>query len=217
MSYQVKQGDTITDAVLNSTGLIGNWSAVLDENNYDSWTPDLISGEVVNIPQDAPIDFQAVQDLLSYPACNSSSETLYGLIEQILLKLLVVPDTKATVIPPQVQDTNVYYKVRYGETIGDVIMNASGNIQNWSLVLDSNSFDWIPQLTAGQVVAIPNSVIQDLNTFRALTVYPANNNSENDIYNQIDAIFVLLNDLWILANGFWNDQGLWFDTAFWID
>lgn len=220
MSYAVKFGDTIGDAILNSTGVIGNWSAVLDENDFDSWTPDLIAGSQVEIPATAQTDLEAVRALKNYPASNSSSQVTYGLIEQIFTKLLSVSPVQAPSIQQQVIDLNSYYKARYGETIGDVILNSTGNIDNWEDVLDENNFnEWTPQLTAGQLIAIPPTVQKDLNVFRALTTYPANNNSESDVYGQIDAIFDILNggDRWILATGFWNDNGIWIDTDFWID
>eukprot|EP01037_Dinobryon_pediforme_P011474 gene11474-11570_t len=70
------------------------------------------------------------------------------------------------------------YVVQYGETIGDVIFNATGNIGNWSLILEANGFDtWTPVLNAGDVIIIPDTVVNDLNTLRQLADYPANNAS----------------------------------------
>lgn len=220
MDYIVKSGDTIGDVVLNTTGLITNWEAILNENDMDSWTPDLSGGEIVKIPDVIANDLEAVRAMKMYPVCNSSSDIIYGLIGEIFQKLLNVPEVTAPDITTSLSDTNRYYKVGYGETIVDVVLNSSGNIDNWEAILEQNDFDWIPQLVAGQLVAIPPGVKDDLNAFRALTQYPANNNSENDIYGKIDAIFDILNvtpDKWILFTDFWRDIGIWIDTSHWQD
>jgi len=110
------------------------------------------------------------------------------------------------------------YLVRYGETIGDVVMNATGNIANWDLITEANGFDWVPPLYAGQIVFIPDNIVPDLNVSRQLNIYPANNKTVYDIYSQIDAVFLLMNPGdWILRNGYWDDSGYWRDTAKWID
>lgn len=217
MNVQVEYGQTITDVVLNATGLIDNWGQVLDANNFDTWTPDFEVGQTVEIPDGIANDLEAVRALSVYPLSNSSSETLYGIIGQIFKKLLGLTPVQAPKILPQVQDTNTYYTVKYGETIGDVLMNATGSIDNWQLVLDANGLDWAGLLVAGQVIAIPNTVKEDLNSFRALQEYPVNNNSEKSVYDQISAIFGLLGQDWILATGYWNDLGHWHDTSYWID
>jgi hypothetical protein len=219
MAYQVNFGDTIGDVVLNTTGVIGNWELFLQENEFGSWTPDLKAGDFVQIPLGVTNDLETIRALGQYRICNSSSQYIYGLIEEIFAKLLNLSPVDPPVILPNVVDTNTYYKVRYGETITDVILNATGNIINWEDILFQNEFDWVPKLIAGQLVAIPQSVESDLNAYRALTKYPVNNNSENNVYEQIDAIFELLNgsNNWILADSFWNDFGQWYDTSFWID
>jgi hypothetical protein len=219
MAYKVQFGDTIGDAVLNSTGVITNWELFLQENGFDSWTPDLIPGDSVIIPESSQTDLQAISALSLYRACNSSSKIIYGLIEEIFDKLLSTPPQPVPQIPVNIPDTNKYYRVRYGETITDIVLNATGNISNWEDILFENEFDWIPDLVAGSLIAIPQSVDNDLNALRALTRYPANNKSENDIYDQIDTIFELMNGSgdWILRTGFWDDSGHWYDTSFWID
>lgn len=220
MDYKVQFGDTITDAVLNPTGVISNWESILDLNDFDTWTPDLQAGDLVEIADDAQTDLEAVRALKTYPGCNGSSETTYGLINEIFIKLLSAnPNIKAVVIPPNVVDLNQYYKVGFGESIGDVVLNSTGNIDNWEQILNANNFDWIPVLTAGELVAIPPGVQNELNALRALTTYPANNSVEGDVYELISAIFELMdgsND-WILFTSFWRDIGHWYDTSFWID
>lgn len=112
----------------------------------------------------------------------------------------------------------VSYTIKAGETIGDVIMNATGSINNWNVILTANGFtSWTPELQAGQLVAIPDIVVVDQNTKRQLSSYPAANISVNDVYNQIDNIVNELKDNWILETGFWNDNAIWIDTKTWID
>lgn len=110
------------------------------------------------------------------------------------------------------------YIVKQGETIGDVVINATGSFNNLDVILTANGFDrWAPQLSAGQSVIIPDNVAIDQNTKRQLATYPASNISVNDVYNKIDALVSQLADNWILATGFWNDNALWIDSKTWID
>jgi hypothetical protein len=110
------------------------------------------------------------------------------------------------------------YIVKVGETIGDVVMNATGSFSNWDLILSANGFTtWTPDLQAGQAVLIPDNVAVDQNTQRQLSSYPAANNTVNDVFDQIDNLINQLADNWILTTGFWNDNALWIDTKFWID
>ena len=110
------------------------------------------------------------------------------------------------------------YIVKVGETIGDVVMNATGSFNNWDVILTANGFtEWAPALAAGQSVIIPDNVFVDQNTKRQLTSYPASNISVSDVYDQIENIVDQLADNWILATGFWNDNALWIDSKTWID
>lgn len=110
------------------------------------------------------------------------------------------------------------YIVKVGETIGDIVMNATGSFSNWDIILTANGFtDWTPLLYAGQSVFIPDNVAVDQNTKRQLASYPASNISVNDVYDKIDAIIAQLNDNWILETGSWNDNAIWIDTKQWQD
>lgn len=111
------------------------------------------------------------------------------------------------------------YAVKVGETITDVVVNATGNLDNWDVILTANGFeDWTPQLVAGQLVQIPDDlVVVDQNAQRQLATYPICNSAVSNILDQIDQIVGLLTDNWILATGFWNDNALWIDTKTWID
>jgi phage tail protein X len=110
------------------------------------------------------------------------------------------------------------YTVKAGETIGDVVLNATGSLNNWDAVLTANGFsEWVPALFAGQSILIPDTVTIDQNTKRQLISYPASNISFNDVYSQINDLIAQLEDNWILQTGFWNDDALWLDDHFWID
>lgn len=110
------------------------------------------------------------------------------------------------------------YIVKVGESIGDVVMNTTGSINNWDVILTANGFDsWVPELQAGQAILIPDNVVIDQNTKRQLDSYPAANNTVNDVFQQIDNLVNQLADNWILATGFWNDAALWIDSKLWID
>lgn len=110
------------------------------------------------------------------------------------------------------------YTVRFSETISDVVLNSTGNLANWDFILTANGFTtWTPDLTAGQVLQIPDTAVIDQNSLRALTTYPANNHSVPDIYDQIGGLTDIINSDWILRTGFWNDSEHWHDTKFWID
>ena len=111
------------------------------------------------------------------------------------------------------------YIVQAGETIGDVVMNATGNYNNWDAVLTANGFtDWTPDLVPGQIIQIPDAIVNvDANNLAQLRKYPAANNIFGNAYNLIESIFAELFGNWILRTGFWADSGYWIDGAFWID
>ena len=111
-----------------------------------------------------------------------------------------------------------YYPVQEGQTITDVVINSTGSIANWDIILQANGFDqWVPQLTPGQMIIIPDTVTYDLNALRNLQDYPANNYSVPDVAEQIAALDALTNNNWILSSGRWNDNAVWQDTKNWID
>jgi hypothetical protein len=71
-----------------------------------------------------------------------------------------------------------YYTVRNGEGICDVVLNSTGSLDNWELILDANGFDtWTPILEVDQVIIIPDTVVLQSNVLRILDKYPACNNS----------------------------------------
>ena len=110
------------------------------------------------------------------------------------------------------------YTVKQGESINDVVLNATGAIANLDAVLTANGFaEWTPVLTVGQVITIPVTVSVDANIQRQLAIYPAVNNVVDDVINKVEAVFQILDDNWILTTGFWNDTALWKDNKTWVD
>lgn len=109
------------------------------------------------------------------------------------------------------------YTVKPGETITDVVINSTGNIDNWDAILTANEFeDWTPELAAGQVIQIPDDlVVVDQNTLRAVQSYPICNASVSDVYDQIDEVLEVLSDNWILSTGIWNGKALWLKDGIW--
>ena len=109
-----------------------------------------------------------------------------------------------------------YYIVKNGDTITDCVMNSTGDITNWQLILDANGFDdWVPVLTVGQQIIIPDTVVKNNNVIRELAKYPANNAGPNNLQHQIDEFINILNSRWILATGRWNNLGIWLLTGRW--
>lgn len=220
----VSQGNYISDVVLNGTGLISNWNAILQQNNFSEWVPDLINGQVIEIPDGLTNNPVAIANLKQYPANNFSVPDIYNQIDQIFALLAIATPTIAPVIAPTVKDTNTYYEVRNGEELSDVILNSSGDILNWFTILQAGQFlTWTPDLINGELIAIPADIASNLNNFRALNQYPANNFSVSDVYDQIAVIFDELNNPirdWILysPDGKWSDINHYFrDGAFWLD
>lgn len=83
-----------------------------------------------------------------------------------------------------------------GNSIGDAVLNGTGDISNWGAILDENGFNtWTPQLYSGQVLQIPDTITSNLNNVRALNTYPANNFTVPDIVSQINTIFDTLNGI----------------------
>jgi len=117
------------------------------------------------------------------------------------------------------------YIVSPGESIWDVCLNSTGSLSNdtgplgnLDAILEANAFeDWTEILFPGQLIVVPDTVQKDLNTLRQLASYPVCNNANSDIAAQIDNIFDILANNWILDTGFWNDNAIWIDTKTWID
>lgn len=219
-NIEVLQGNCFSDMVLNSTGNVENWSSMLEANGFNSWTPDLHNGQLLQVPDDATINIDNVNTLKTYPANNASVPDVFEQIDSIFGILAgamsgFVPDFTAPTV-----DTNVYYTVPFGICFVDLLLNSTGNVANWESILNANEFiDRNPILYSGERVLIPATVVMNLNNYRALNTYPANNNSVPDVYEQINVIFdsLLYPDDWILRTGYWDDSGYWRDYEKWID
>lgn len=219
-NYIVRLGETITDSVLNATGNIANWDAILTVNGFNDWVPILNYGDILIIPEGINIDTEVLAQLNTYPPINDSIFNLDTQIAELLGALQgVEPEVyQATLSAKQIANEPNYYTVREGETFSDAIMNSTGNISNWDAILSANGFsDWVPVLTTGQLIIIPDGLITDTNVIRQLTKYPANNTGPYDLNNQINSLSDLIANNWILKNGYWNDNGIWIDSATWND
>ena len=62
MDYIVKQGETILDVSVNATGSPLNIEKILDVNNIDTWTPTLVAGQQLTIPDDVELQRYPVAD-----------------------------------------------------------------------------------------------------------------------------------------------------------
>lgn len=113
------------------------------------------------------------------------------------------------------------HKVQTGEGAWDITLNETGSLEdldNLDAILEANGLtDWTPDLAGGQLLTIPDGLTITGNAVRQFAIYPLCNNDNSDVYAQIQAIFDLLADNWILQTGFWNDNAIWIDTKTWID
>jgi phage tail protein X len=73
MIYIVKNGEQISDVVMNATGNISNWEAVLKANGFTEWVPVLYPGQKITIPNNAIIQTGVKSILINYPANNNSN------------------------------------------------------------------------------------------------------------------------------------------------
>lgn len=217
-TYISKDGETVTDIILNSTGNLFNWDLILNANNLTDWTPEINSGQVFIIPSDAKIDLDVLADLVAHSLCNRSVNDLQAKIDAIFAIMATAAPVTVPVFAEIIADSSKDYTVKAGESIFDAVINATGTLANLDLVLNANGFtEWVPTLIAGQVLKIPSTITKDLNAFRQFVDYPISNNSVNNIDAQIIAIFETINDAWILSTGFWNDLSVWKDIKTWID
>ena len=87
MSYQVQQGESINDVVINATGTLANLNQVLSDNSFSDWNPDLQAGQEIIISDLVTMDSNALLQLNQYPVCNNVSEGIYAQIESIFEEL----------------------------------------------------------------------------------------------------------------------------------
>lgn len=92
-NYTVRVGETIRDVVINSTGsiiainpngnVVDNWDLILDANGFTDWTPDLMPGQSIIIPDTVFIDQNTLTSRTTYPANNSIISGFLSLIYAI--------------------------------------------------------------------------------------------------------------------------------------
>jgi hypothetical protein len=83
--YTIKNGESILDACLNSTGTINNWEAVLTANVFVDWNPDLIPGSKIIIPAGAEIQNNVLKITSKYPSNNDPSiSNLSSLVDDFI-------------------------------------------------------------------------------------------------------------------------------------
>lgn len=71
-TYTVQVNETIRDVVINSTGSMKNWDAICQANGFLTWTPTLVAGQSVIIPDSVSIDTNTQENRSSYPANNGT-------------------------------------------------------------------------------------------------------------------------------------------------
>lgn len=220
MIYTVKPGESIIDVILNSTGDLSNWDSILYANGFDDWVPILNPGNQVIISDEAIKNDIVLAQLGTYPSSNNFIKNWLSVINQVFTDIanntFFVSWDWTNNVSQSVN--NKIYKVRPGESIADVVLNATGSLSNWDLILQANNFtDWVPSLIAGQSIIIPDNCFFDLNTIRELTLYPSCNNFIDQWVSDLNNIFNIFIDNWILKTNFWRDAGIWIDTETWKD
>ena len=164
-NYIVRQGETITDVVLNATGDISFMDEVLTLNSLSDWNPELTIGQVLLIP-DVSFDPEIISDLNLYPANNYSVYGLLDLMNTVLLILQgnAIVNTELPAAYP-VPDLSTYYIILQGDSITDAILNLSGNLKFWDTFLNENKIaDWTPNLSVGQKIKLPTGTLIDQKT-----------------------------------------------------
>ena len=192
MEYTVRNGESISDVVLNETGDLSAWGTFLDLNNFTDWTPRLQPGLVL---QTISVLNNPISDYLqSYPLSNYSVDNIDDLLNSIkaTLDAVIIKSFPLPIISTQQQ----YYIVKQGETITDVVFNSTGSLDNWQTILDLNGFsDWTPVLYTGQKVLI-DYVALNTNNLVVFNKYPLNNDSGiNDLDLQIANLIVNFEDV----------------------
>jgi hypothetical protein len=199
--YQVKSGETISDVVMNGSGDISEWFNIIDANDFNDWTPILFADQIINIPNIK--NSQIVKELQLEP-CYNITLNVTSQINSLISIFDSIVDIPVNNFSIPIQDLAQFYKVRNGETIGDICNNATGDISNWQQILNDNLFtDWSPELTENQTIKITSACKIQQNNIRDLFIEPSNNRLPDNINDQINvliSIFTKNND-YIFSNG----------------
>lgn len=81
--YTVQPGNTIRDVCLNATGSMVNWNAICKANGFTTWTPNLLVGQEVIIPDGVQLDVNPFAAFQSYPTSNTNRSNALEVLTQI--------------------------------------------------------------------------------------------------------------------------------------
>lgn len=99
--YTVGNGETIMDVSINATGSPNNVGLILDANNIDSWTPVLLPGQEMIIPDNVEIQPNNLLSINVYPVSDCgfiSGDDLTVLLKDLdgIMNELIVETTNRT-------------------------------------------------------------------------------------------------------------------------
>lgn len=104
--------------------------------------------------------------------------------------------------------------VKDGQNIFDYCLQVYGKIDNIiDDLLNNNNLTFSSELKGGQELTInENKGNEDIKNYIKINKFEINNRIN---INPSDG--VTTTTPWILATGFWNDSGKWYDSKVWID
>lgn len=70
-TYIVSKGETILDVSMNATGSPLNIKAIIDANELQSWTPQLVAGMALTIPDTVQRQVNNLREMVSHPVSDS--------------------------------------------------------------------------------------------------------------------------------------------------
>lgn len=85
-NYVTKAGETILDVSMNATGSPFNIDLILEANGIDTWTPTLVAGTVLTIPDTVVLSPNNLRILQLYPVADAgfiSDEQLQSLLNEL--------------------------------------------------------------------------------------------------------------------------------------
>lgn len=157
-NYKVKQGETITDICLNTISNISNWYEIINDNDFDTLTPNL--------------EYKTIQlrnEINNIGACNSIDVNNFWSSINTLKEYFVTEKSTLTnyVLTPKANETT--YTVKEGETLLDICVNQTGTIFNYDSINFCNNFDTLtPSLKANDIIKIPQNVEIQRNVYKSI-------------------------------------------------
>ena len=85
-NYVTKAGETILDVSMNATGSPFNIDLILEANGIDTWTPTLVAGTVLTIPDTVVLSPNNLRILQQYPVADAgfiSDKQLQSLLNEL--------------------------------------------------------------------------------------------------------------------------------------